>query len=121
MRKLMVIAAMMLPALSAYASGGTWDGIYECNLSAAGRSYPAYITVNGQTNGQAIFGVLAVSESTSLYGFGVGQVSGPQFAGTTMFNLPFKMHSSPLGFTGTVGIIFSGVPVTATASCTKIW
>ncbi|MBI1907675.1 MAG: hypothetical protein HYS20_15775 [Rhodocyclales bacterium] len=106
---------------AAPAGGGAWDGIYSCVISAPGLSTQSYITVNGQTDGQAIFAVAAARAAEPFYGYGIGRIDGTTFSGNTMFERPFSMSGSSSGFTGTIGIVAGNATVTASANCTRIW
>jgi len=77
--------------------------------------------VNGHPNGQAIFAVAAVTAYTQFFGFGIGQVAGNAFYGTTNFGEPFVMFGHPGGFSGEIGIVYGGYAYDASAYCTQIW
>lgn len=117
------LLSLLLAALpfAAPAAGGAWDGIYSCVISAPGLSTQSYITINGQTDGQAIFAVAAARATEPFYGYGIGRIEGATFTGNTMFERPFSMTASSTGFTGTIGIVAGNATVTASANCTRIW
>lgn len=106
---------------AAPAAGGTWDGIYSCSISGSGISTQSYITINGQTDGQAIFAVAAVRAAEPFYGYGIGRIQGSTFSGNTMYERPFSMTGSSAGFTGTIGIVVGNASLTASANCTRVW
>jgi hypothetical protein len=121
-KKVLAVTVLGLAPIGAIAAGGAWDGIYSCTLSASGiPTSQTYITVNGQSDGQAIFAVAAVAPTTDFYGYGIGRIQGNTFSGNTMFNRPFRMVATGSGFSGTIGVVIGGVTLTMNASCTKVW
>lgn len=120
MNRMALLCSLMMVALPCVASG-SWDGIYFCNLSVAGQKAQQYITINGQPDGRAIFAAAAVSQYTEFYGYGIGQVVGNVFSGTTMFAQPFRMVETSSGFSGSIGIVVEGTPFSGVAICSKVW
>lgn len=120
MHRLALLFSLMMITSPCVASG-SWDGIYHCQLSVADQKAQQYITINGQPDGRAIFAAAAVSQYTEFYGYGIGQVVGNVFSGTTMFGLPFRMVATSLGFSGTIGVVVEGTPFSGTAICAKVW
>lgn len=121
MKKSLISMVLSFSAALSQAAGGPWDGIYSCAVSAPGIATQAYITVNGQPDGQSIFAVAAVTPNSPFYGYGIGRVQGNVFSGTTMFGKTFSMVPAAGGFTGTIGIIVNNFSFTAYANCLKIW
>lgn len=114
----LVLALLPLAA----AAGPGWDGIYSCAISGTPISAQVYVTINAQPDGRAVFAVAAVTPSTPVYGYGIGEINGTTFSGTTMFNKPFFFTSSAsFGVTGNVGVVLSGRTYTAQANCLKVW
>jgi hypothetical protein len=96
------------------------DGIYFCNVSeSVGQVTNVYVSVNGQPDGRTIFAVAALQDVMPLYGYGIGQVSGFSFTGTTNFGLPFNMTIDGASITGQIALAGSR-PVAASVSCAKI-
>lgn len=120
LNRLVTFLLILLPS-TAFAAGGSLDGIYTCSVGLGAIISQAYVTVNGQPDGQSIFAVAAVTPSTSFYGYGIGQISGSTFSGQTMFLAPFNFSISGTSFSGPIGILLNGSIVNANASCSKIW
>lgn len=84
-----------------YDNSGMLDGIYSCDLiySSDGQSRShAYISVNGRSNGDAVFIVGEVDNRPDAYfGYGIGRVSDEtdgwtfSFSGNTSEGEPFTM------------------------------
>ena len=121
MMRSLVATSLVLIATAAQSAGGTWDGIYTCGVSVAGQVSQVYVTVNGQSDGRAIFAVAAVAAETPFYGYGIGAISGAVFSGTTSFGQPFRVTANAQGFAGTVGVVLFSVPFTANVNCVKFW
>ena len=119
MLKRILMSFLMLP--SVVHAGGAFDGIYFCNGSAAGVAIANYVTVNGQPDGRTIFAVAAVQEITPVYGYGIGQLNGNTFSGSTNFGLPFDLLIDGASIAGTVTIRWNGQAVPTSVTCVKIW
>ena len=116
MKRLLLSAALAAP-LACFASGGPIDGAYQCAVGTQG----IYIAVVGYPNGQSAFGVIALSDTQTIDGYGLGQVSGSTFSGTTNAGGTFNMTISGTSLSGTVQLRSGGQLVTANASCNKIY
>jgi hypothetical protein len=119
MLKRMLISLLILPSLGH--AGGAFDGIFFCNASGAGLTASNYVTVNGQPDGRAIFAVAAVQQVTPVYGYGIGEISGNKFTGSTNFGYPFSLLIDDTSIVGTVTIRWNGQPVPTSVSCVKVW
>lgn len=125
--KKLAFALVCVVGLSAFSSnaeaaGGAWDGIYSCNASAGGLTSSIYITINGYPDGRAIYALPAVTANPFFHGYGIGQIVGNVFSGTTNYAKRFTMtQTSPTTFAGTAGVVIDGLTVNVNASCTKIW
>lgn len=122
MKKITLTLSLLLGSLSAFAAGPI-DGIYSCNVSLLGSNYPSYVTVNGHPDGGTIYAVAAVSQTQYFYGYGIGQATSTNFAGSTMYGYPFNFAANTLNGTlnGTIGILWGNSVVNANASCAKLW
>jgi hypothetical protein len=121
MRKVLIAAALAATTQFVNAAGGAWDGIYSCGINVRGSFFQTFVTINGQSDGRAIFAVAAVTEFTPFYGFGIGAVSGNVFSGNTMFGLPFTATRTALGFNVSIQTLVNSVVVPATGNCQQIW
>jgi hypothetical protein len=120
MLKKLVGTVMMVPVL-AHAAGPI-DGIYFCNAAILGQIVGAYITVNGHPDGRTIFAVAAVQPNMPVYGYGIGQVSGNTFFGSTHLGLPFNLAVSGDSVVGTFTSSVPNIGLTPAAiSCLKVW
>ena len=121
-RALVCVGALFALSTNTQAAGGAWDGIYSCAASGGGVNSTVYITVNGYPDGRAIFALPAVTANPFLHGYGIGQIVGNVFSGTTSYAKTFTItQTSPTTFSGSAGVVISGVTVNVNASCTKIW
>jgi hypothetical protein len=118
-RKLVTLFAV-LPAIAQGA--GPADGIYYCNAATASGPAPSvYLTVNGQPDGQTIFAVAAVESIMPLFGYGIGQITGTTFSGTTGFGFPFNFTVDGNSLAGPITLSVEGNPTPAAVSCIKFW
>jgi hypothetical protein len=118
MRSLHVAACLALAVPIAARAAGPLDGIYDCVLSTGGQ---AYVTVNGYPDGRTLFAVAAVSPSQPFYGYGIGQVTGVTFFGSTMLGAPFSFTASGANLTGNITSYIGGAFVNLNAACVKVW
>lgn len=109
--------------MSCVYAAGPLDGIYSCNVSLLGTTYPSYVTLNGHPDGGTIYAVAAVSQTQYFYGYGIGQASTTNFVGSTMYGYPFSFNANINAGTlnGSIGILWGNSVVNATTSCAKLW
>ena len=121
MKKL--ITGVLLVCTEFAMAAGPLDGIYYCDVYLYGYQYPSYVTLSGHADGTTVFTVAAVSPSTTFYGFGIGSATSTSFSGNTSFGRPFSFSANTLfgTMTGSIGVVWGGSAVNATASCGKIW
>lgn len=113
-----VVASVPFAAFAA----GPWDGIYDCALQLAGKSYQAYATVNGQPDGRAIITWPAMSAAPMFSGYGLGTINGAEFTGSTWVGHPFRLVGNSAGFSGEVTVPWlSGTTTQLQGNCTRIW
>jgi hypothetical protein len=122
MKKLLATFLTFLSASCVYAAGPL-DGIYSCNISLLGTTYPSYVTINGHPDGGTIYAVAAVSQTQNFYGYGIGQASTTSFVGSTMYGYPFsfKANTATGTLNGSIGILWGNSVINATTSCAKLW
>ena len=120
-KKILAGLVFVMASGTSWSAGGTWDGIYTCDVDAQGARSQAYVTVNGQPDGRAVFAVAAVAPSQTFYGYGIGNVVGSGFRGQTDLGAPFSMSATTSGFTGSIGVYYAGRLVNVAANCIKIW
>ncbi len=121
--------AIVLVALCApgeiLAAGGAFDGIYDCQVTYFGTPLQAYVTINGQPDGRAIYGVVYISPTQPLYGYGIGQITNRIFSGLSMSGYDFRVVFSASGNTVSGSLVQPVIGGTGTTnspvSCNKIW
>lgn len=118
-----LLTALALTGCFAANAAGPVDGIYACGVNVFGTTLQSYITINGQPNGTSVFAVIAISSSEPFYGYGIGTATPTSYSGSTMFGHPFNFTVNPSTFAvnGTIGVVWNGNFVNATASCAKIF
>lgn len=120
--KKIIGAALLSTATAAFAAGGPFDGIYNC-LVTGGMSSQAFVSLTGYPNGDTVFTVAALTPTTDFFGYGIGQVSGNRYAGSTMFGTSFNFTKSGHSLSGTIGLVnpANGSVINAAATCNQIW
>ncbi len=117
----LLAAGVALPAFA----GGPLDGIYQCNIGAAGQSYSLFLTLNGHGDGQTLYVQAAIGNNSPFKGYGIGQATATTFAGSTHDGLSFAMTASNNGknivLNGTSQARINNQVVDAGVSCTQIF
>ncbi len=116
MKRIFLCATLFAP-LACFASGGQIDGGYQCAVGAR----TAYIAVVGYPDGRSAFGVVATEVGQSLIGYGLGNVNGATFSGTTDGGGTFNMTIAGTTLAGAVQLRLNGVMTTVNATCSKIY
>ncbi|MBG9389342.1 hypothetical protein [Caenimonas aquaedulcis] len=116
MKRLLLSAALAAP-LACFAGGGVIDGAYQCVVGPK----TGAIAVVGYPDGRAAFGVVALEDYQDLNGYGLGQVVGSTFSGTTNSGGSFNMTISGTNLVGTAQLRVGGQMTTVSASCSKIY
>ncbi|MES3000668.1 MAG: hypothetical protein V4787_08245 [Pseudomonadota bacterium] len=116
MKRLLLGVALAAP-LACFAGGGPIDGAYQCSVGGQ----TAAIAVVGYPDGRSAFGVIALQDSQDLSGYGLGQIVGSTFSGSTNAGGNFNMTISGSTLSGSVQLVVGNQLVTANANCTKIY
>ena len=116
MKRILLSAALAAP-LACLAGGGVIDGAYQCVVGPKAGA----IAVVGYPDGRAAFGVVATQDYQDLNGYGIGQVVGATFSGTTNSGGNFNLTISGTNLTGTAQLRVGGQMTTVNASCNKIY
>jgi hypothetical protein len=119
MKKLVCIA-LLAASGSAFASG-LIDGIYDCSVTEFLGTNHAYLTINGHDDGRAIWAIPSVSLLTDLNGYGVGQISGNTFSGSTMTGAPFNFVINGNSLSGHAGVKFGNSVSLSLVTCNRFW